>query len=79
KALRLGASTSTTEEYWSLTANGFEAHARGEPKRGPKQRKLLDLLAASNTGISADVLTEQLPNWRDAARQLVTKGWIGSM
>ena len=78
KALRLGASTSTTEERWSLTADGHNAHQQGEPKRAPKQRKLLDFLAAHDAA-TADALTEHVPNWRDAARQLVTRGWIGSM
>jgi primosomal protein N' (replication factor Y) len=78
KALRLGASTSTTEERWSVTAAGHDAHQRGEPKRAPKQRKLLEFLVA-NEAATADALTEQLPNWREAARQLVARGWIGSM
>jgi primosomal protein N' (replication factor Y) len=78
KALRLGASTSTTEERWSVTADGHDAHQRGEPKRAPKQRKLLEFLAAHDAA-SADVLTEQVPSWRDAARQLVARGWIGSI
>lgn len=78
KALRLGASTSTTEERWSVTADGHDAYQRGEPKRAPKQRKLLEFLVV-NEAASADILTEQAPNWRDAARQLVTRGWIGSV
>ena len=78
KALRLGASTSTTEERWSVTADGHDAHQRGEPKRAPKQRKLLEFLAAHDAA-SADVLTEQVPNWREAARQLVARGWIESI
>jgi primosomal protein N' (replication factor Y) len=78
KALRLGASTSTTEERWSVTADGHNAHQRGEPKRAPKQRKLLEFLVA-NDASSTDTLTEQVPNWRDAARQLVARGWIGSI
>src|SRR5262245_14407950 len=45
KALRLGASASTTQERWSLTAAGHQAHARGEPRRAPKQRRLLEYLA----------------------------------
>jgi len=78
KALRLGASSSTTEERWTATAEGHAAHQQGEPKRAPKQRKLLEFLVA-NPAASADSLTEHVPNWRDAARQLVARGWIGSM
>src|SRR3984893_5777328 len=78
KALRLGASTSTTEEGWSGTGDGRDAHERGEPKRAPKQRKLLEFLVAHDAA-AADALTEHLPNWREAARQLVARGWIGSV
>jgi primosomal protein N' (replication factor Y) len=79
KALRLGASSSSTEERWSATAQGHEAHQRGEPKRAPKQRKLLEFLVAREGSTAADALTENLPNWREAARPLVARGWIGSM
>src|SRR3954451_2443033 len=41
KALRLGASTSSKIERWSLTAAGQGAHEQGEPPPTPKQRKLL--------------------------------------
>jgi primosomal protein N' (replication factor Y) len=78
KALRLGASSSSKEERWSLTAAGHAAHEQGEPKRAPKQRKLLEFLAA-NDGATADSLTEHVPNWRDAAKQLLARGWSGSM
>jgi primosomal protein N' (replication factor Y) len=78
KALRLGASSSSTEERWSATAQGREAHQRGEPKRAPKQRKLLEFLVARDAE-TADALTEHVPNWRDAARSLIARGWIGSM
>jgi primosomal protein N' (replication factor Y) (superfamily II helicase) len=78
KALRLGASSSSTEERWVPTADGHEAHGQGEPKRAPKQRKLLDLLVTRG-GAPAHVLSEELPNWREAARQLVARGWASSM
>src|SRR5262249_46785677 len=78
KALRRGASASTTEERWSVTVDGREAHARGDLKRAPKQRKLLEFLLARESA-TADLLSEHLPNWREAARQLAARGWIGSM
>jgi primosomal protein N' (replication factor Y) len=78
KALRLGASASTTEERWSVTADGHGAYDSGEPHRAPKQRKLLEFLVAHD-GITADALTEQMPSWREAARPLVARGWIGSL
>jgi primosomal protein N' (replication factor Y) len=77
KALRLGASPSTTHRQWSLTPKGHEAHAQGEPRRAPKQRKLLELVA-HHAGLLEEALDEQLPQWRDAARQLVRRGWIES-
>src|SRR6266571_4485386 len=78
KALRLGASSSSTEERWSATVEGREARQRGEPKRAPKQRMLLEFLVAHD-GSTADTLTENVPGWRDAARSLIARGWIGSM
>jgi primosomal protein N' (replication factor Y) len=78
KALRLGASSSSTEERWSATVEGREAHQRSEPKRAPKQRMLLEFLVAHD-GSTADTLTENVPGWRDAARSLIARGWIGSL
>ncbi len=45
KALRQGAALESTEERWVLTAEGRDAHARGEPRRAPRQRQLLAALA----------------------------------
>jgi primosomal protein N' (replication factor Y) len=78
KALRLGASSSSTEERWSATVEGREALQRGDPKRAPKQRNLLEFLVA-HEGATASTLVEHLPHWRDAARPLIARGWIGSM
>lgn len=77
KALRLGASAVESYERWGVTAEGHEAYRQGEPRRAPKQRKLLALLAEQE-GVSADTLTETLPNWRDSARQLIARGWAAS-
>ncbi|HVO45170.1 MAG TPA: primosomal protein N' [Steroidobacteraceae bacterium] len=78
KALRLGASSTATDERWSATAAGHEAHGRGEPKRAPKQRKLLEYLIR-HEGATADEIAEHVPGWRDAARQLIARGWLGSL
>ena len=53
KAMRLGATAEAREEQWSVTAEGLAAHARGEPRRAPKQRELLGYLAevASGTAV----------------------------
>ncbi|MDH3428518.1 MAG: primosomal protein N' [Gammaproteobacteria bacterium] len=46
-------------------------------KRAPRQAELLDLLRdAGGNGIDVESLTEQLPNWRRAAKTLLEKGLI---
>jgi primosomal protein N' (replication factor Y) len=77
KGLRQGAAASAVEEQWSLTAEGSEAHRRGEPKRAPRQRALMDFLATHPQATSV-ALSKEVPSWRDAARQLTAKSWIAS-
>jgi primosomal protein N' (replication factor Y) (superfamily II helicase) len=72
KGLRLGASAKAHDERWGLTAEGHEARLAGEPRRAPKQRQLLALLAEHGS-LSADSLAEHFPNWRDSARALVAR------
>jgi primosomal protein N' (replication factor Y) len=50
KAMRDGATAEAREERWSVTAEGFAAHAAGEPRRGPKQRELLGYLVSAAAG-----------------------------
>ena len=91
KAMRLGADAEAREELWTVTPEGRSAHASGEPKRAPKQRELLAYLmqggqsasvvelhraAPAKDGVSATVLDEALPKWRDAARALKERGWV---
>ena len=88
KALRLGAAIESVAERWVLTPAGMEAHARGEPRRGSRQRQLLAALAHANVagaeladsarppGLTAEELDERLASWRDAARALVARGWL---
>ncbi len=78
KALRLGARATAVQESWCATGEGHEALARGEPRRSPRQRALLRYLVDHET-VSAEVLTEQLPGWRSAARALVARNWAGSL
>lgn len=78
KALRLGSSAVTTEQQWSVTPHGQEAYARGEPRRAPKQRALLEYLIG-HEGIAADTLAGQMPKWRDAARPLLARNWVRSL
>jgi primosomal protein N' (replication factor Y) (superfamily II helicase) len=77
KALRMGANATNIVERWTTTPAGADAFARGEPKRAPKQTKLLHALV-EHSGLTADALTSLLPGWRDAARTLSQRGWITS-
>jgi primosomal protein N' (replication factor Y) len=78
KAMRMGAAAEAHEERWSVTPDGREAWTRGEPRRAPKQRELLGFLVGGDgtAGVSAVVLDEALPKWRDAARSLAARGWV---
>jgi len=82
KAMRSGADAEAREELWTVTPDGHAAHECGEPKRAPKQRELLRYLMErvrtppANHGVSATVLDEALPKWRDAARALKERGWV---
>jgi primosomal protein N' (replication factor Y) (superfamily II helicase) len=78
KLAREGAPPVALAEHWQLTAAGATACSSGEPRRAPKQRALLEHLQQADGGASADALTAQLPNWRDAARALAARGWIAS-
>ncbi len=75
-ALREGQSATAQEQGLQLTAAGSAALAAGEPQRAPRQRELLALLAAHETGLSAAQLEETWPGWRAAARALGERGWV---
>jgi primosomal protein N' (replication factor Y) len=74
KALREGAATVAVEPFWSLTPAGSEALAAGEPKRAPKQKRVLELLAQQDE-ISAASLGSMMEGWAEAARALAKRGW----
>lgn len=82
KALRLGAPIEATEDRWILTPEGRDAHARGEPRRAPRQRRLLCALGESTVagseapGLAAADLDAKLGSWREAARSLMARGWL---
>ncbi len=79
KALRLGAPAQALTERWVLTQAGAAAQAAGEPRRAPKQRALLDVLAGAGvSGAAADQLSLALPGWREVARALVARGFLSS-
>ncbi len=74
KALREGAATVAVEQVWSLTPAGSEALAAGEPRRAPKQRRVLELLAQQEE-TSAASLASMMEGWADGARALAKRGW----
>lgn len=77
KLIREGATLREQTEYRVLSALGAQAHAAGEPRRAPKQRALLELLAtAGPAGVDVLALDTTLPGWRDAARALLARGWV---
>jgi len=65
---------------------GRPAHARrstlvrvaggqaGEPRRGPRQQALLELLAARSGGMETVALAGEFPDWRRVARPLLARG-----
>ena len=78
KLAREGAPLEREVEYWMACAAGLAAYASGEPRRAPRQRALLErLVAAGAAGLEAETLTRDLPGWRDAARALLGRQWIG--
>lgn len=77
KSLRMGAAATASQELWTATPDGVAAFERDELKRAPKQKKLLGVLV-ERSGVTADELTELLPQWREAARTLVKRGWVAA-
>jgi primosomal protein N' (replication factor Y) (superfamily II helicase) len=76
RLLRGGVHAAATERYLALTPAGLAAVAAGEPRRGPRQRALLDHLAHSMGEASVSGLDEAQPGWRTAARALQKRGWL---
>jgi primosomal protein N' (replication factor Y) len=73
---RLGAPIEPLLEWWTLSVDGATALAGGEPRRAPRQRRLLERVAQG--GADAESLNAEQPGWRDAARALAQRGWIVS-
>ncbi len=78
KLLRDGAALRASVEFWTASTEGLEALGRGEPQRAPRQRALLERLAAAREGLDADTLTRELPGWRAAVRPLAARNWVAS-
>ena len=75
-ALRAGQPALAQETWVAVCPAGAEAAASGEPRRAPRQRKLLALLATHQQGLPTAELDVQSPDWRAAAHALARRGWI---
>jgi primosomal protein N' (replication factor Y) (superfamily II helicase) len=76
RLLRGGVSAAGVEQYAILTSAGVVAAGSGEPRRAPRQRALLELLAAAAGEASTSRLDALEPGWRTAARALQRRGWL---
>jgi len=74
-ALRAGQSALAQEPWLEITAAGLRANLSGEPRRAPRQRELLKMLADSAAGISLTQLDALAPGARPAARAISKRGW----
>ncbi len=75
--LRQGKSLYPAIETIAVTDAGESADLDTLTKRAPRQAELLELLIdAGGNGCDAETLTSLLPNWRRAAKGLLTKGLI---
>ena len=75
-ALRSGATARAQHSWLQLTAAGHEALLAGEPRRAPRQRELLQRLAADPAGVRTVQLDADAAGWRESARALQRRGWI---
>jgi primosomal protein N' (replication factor Y) len=80
KLAREGAPARATSERWFATRAGLDALAGAELRRARKQHFVLERVAREpgGRGIGAGVLGAELPNWRDAIRQLAARGFVTS-
>ncbi len=75
--LRQGKTLYPSVETIAVTDSGERENVEALQKRAPRQAELLThLMDAGGTGIEADRLNEELPNWRRAAASLLKKGHI---
>ena len=78
KALREGAPIIATEERWTVTSEGADAFAKGEPRRAPKQRELLRILTERDGASATELSGGLMDGWQDTARALSKRNWIAS-
>jgi len=75
-ALRTGQPVRAQETWVALSAEGHAAALGDLPRRAPRQRELLLLLATRPTGWNATELDATRAGWRTAARALQQRGWL---
>ena len=74
--LRQGKALNPLLQFVAVTDVGESADVETLARRAPRQAELLELLIdAGGNGIEEDALTEQLPNWRRAAKALFERGY----
>lgn len=75
--LRQGRDLHPRIELVAVTDLGESADIEALAKRAPRQAELLEtLLDAGGNGLDTDTLTESVPTWRRAAKQLIEKGLV---
>ncbi len=72
---RLGEPETRTPEAWRLTPAG-RARPAGEPRRAPRQSRVLDLLQETPRGMDRDTLYRVVGACPDVLRRLREKDWI---
>ena len=75
-ALRSGLTSRPLASFVGLTSAGRAALSEDSLRRAPRQRELLQHLAAHAAELGADELDALDPNWRNAARALRARGWL---
>ena len=75
--LRQGRDLNPTIQCVAVTDAGSQADIGALAKRAPRQAELLELLLdAGGNGMDVDLLSEQMPTWRPAAKALIEKGLV---
>jgi primosomal protein N' (replication factor Y) len=75
--LRAGKPLLPMLQFVAISDSGAAADIEALAKRAPRQAELIEhLLDAGGDGLQVEALTEQLPNWRRAAKGLLEKGLI---
>src|SRR5262245_34364979 len=75
-SLRAGRPAERAEERWHATGPAREA-ALAALSRAPRQRAMLELML-SQDAMTASVLAQMGPRWRETLRELVRRNWVAS-